>query len=412
MSPRRNGSLIVHDVQGPLSVLAGAATSRPREPTRRLAIVTPHHGPEEAGGSEYQIECLLGVLAPLGRYDITYIAHIVTGAEQARSYRIVQIGRAARQPRWGYVTHAPRLYRALQALGPHVIYQRVGCGYTGICAEYARRHGTRLIWHVASDADVMPGVSLYGRNPLRRVLEKRSVEHGIRHATCIVAQTRCQARLLSLHYDRAPNAIISNFHPEPAERIDKSGPPIVAWVGSLKRLKQPEAFLRLAGSLADLGEARFVMAGPLQADMGDQDWSAALQKQIASTANVEYLGALRRPEVNRLLARAHVLVSTSPIEGFPNIFIQAWLRDAAVASLHVDPDGILQREGLGIACADSEQRLAESVRALLLRPELRHWYAARAASYARVRHSLDNALALIRLFEPESERAMQCGEMP
>ncbi|HEY6483223.1 MAG TPA: glycosyltransferase [Steroidobacteraceae bacterium] len=367
--------------------------------TTRLCILTPHHSTTLPGGAEYQIDCLLNVLTPLKRYEIYYLAGIVAETSAGHPYQLLQIGRSRHAPRFGYLTQAVPLYRLLRRLLPDVIYQRVACGYTGVAAYYARRHGARLVWHVAHDTDVTPQGSLDGRNPVRRFLEKRSVEYAIGRADCIVAQTTHQARLLELHYRRAPDAIIPNFHPQPQEPIDKSGPLRVVWVASLKPFKHPEIFVRLAAALQDRADTRFVMIGPQAGGSGIQGWSDSLLQSIRATPNIDYLGPQSQAEVNRVLASAHLFVNTSRYEGFPNTFIQAWMRDAVVVSLSVDPDELLSRRALGIYCEGCEQRLHEQVRALLANPALRTQLAQRARSYANCAHSLANAQALVQLLD-------------
>ncbi|MGH8138503.1 MAG: glycosyltransferase family 4 protein, partial [Steroidobacteraceae bacterium] len=328
------------------------------QPLERLCIVTPAHSSLVTGGSEYQIDCFLEALIPLRRYEIYYLTSMVRADPQIDSYRILRIGSQAHAPRFGYLTYAAPLYRTLLALRPNVIYQRVACGYSGVAAHYARRHGARFVWHVAHDSDVDPDGSLDGRNPVRRYLEKRSVEYAIRRASCIVTQTSHQAQLLERHYQRTADAVIPNFQPAPQEKPDKSGPLTVAWVASLKRWKQPEAFLRLAGVLSDLAGVRFAMVGPHAAGPREHGWMSSLLSRIEATPNVDYLGARSQAEVNELLARAHLFVNTSLHEGFPNTFIQAWAREAAVVSLHVNPDGLLDEGEVGVFCHGSEQRLA------------------------------------------------------
>lgn len=362
---------------------------------KRLCIVTPCQT-DQPGGSEYQIECLLDVLIPQQRYEIYYLAAMVSDKSPHDGYRIVRIGHSRRMPRFGYITHTPALYRALTTLQPDVIYQRVGCGYTGIAAHFAQRHGTKLVWHVSSDTDVSPQESLDGRNPVRRFLEKRCVEYGIRRASRIVTQTQHQAQLLERNYRRTPDAIIPNFHPEPREPLDKSGPLTVAWVSSLKPFKRPEAFLELADSMRDRPEVRFVMIGPWQ---GAARWIESLRPRMQATPNFEYQGARSQDEVNALLARAHVFVNTSLYEGFPNTFIQAWMREVAVVSLHVDPDGLLQSGGFGMFCHGSQQELNACVRQLLLDTALRSRLAQRGREHARSMHSLANAHSLVTLLD-------------
>ncbi|HEY8518634.1 MAG TPA: glycosyltransferase family 4 protein [Gammaproteobacteria bacterium] len=357
----------------------------------KLCIVTCHHSSAQGGGAEYQIDYLIDTLVPLGRYELYYLARNVDDTFRPDGYRVVPVGRKGRTLRFGYAIDAVSLYRRLAEIRPDVIYQRVACGYTGVCALYARRSGARLLWHVAHDADVDGTGSLYG-SPLL-VLERLSVDYGITHANAIVVQTRQQARLLESNYGRAPDAVIPNFHPAPTEHIDKSGPVTVVWVANLKPWKRPELFVRLAAACSDLRDVRFLMVGA--PPVGHRRWSVPLIEALAATPNLQYLGHRTQAEVNALLARAHVLVNTSTQEGFPNTFIQAWMREVPVVSTF-NPDDVLSREGVGIH-ARTEAELAAAVRALATDSRLRAELAARACSYAMTHHSLRNAAQLERL---------------
>lgn len=372
----------------------------------RLCIVTPMRSAAHPGGAEYQIEKLVDVLKSTGRFEIFYLnsASDGEGEEYSDRYRVVRVGNASEAPRLGYIAQAVPLYKALRSIAPHAIYQRVACGYTGVCAYYARRHRSKLVWHVAHDSDVSPEVSLDGRNPLRRYLEKRSVEYGIRRANCIVTQTSDQAGLLERNYRRKADAIIPNFHPSPSERIDKSGQRTVLWIAGIKPWKRPEVFLDVADSLRDLEDVRFVVVGANASGRGDRSWTDALLRRMASAPNVQYLGARSQGEVNELLARAHVFVNTSRYEGFPNTFIQAWMREVPVVSLHVDPDRLLERERTGIFCDGSKERLAGAVRELISNAEVRTEFARRACSYALTRHSMANATGLAQLIDTDAVR--------
>ncbi len=265
-----------------------------------------------------------------------------------------------------------------------------------------------MIWHVASDADVSPRSTVfYGRNVVQYYMEKRCITYGIRHADSIVVQTEHQADQLARYYGRKADAIVPNFHPEPSEAIDKVGPLSVVWVANLKPLKQPEVFVRLAARLSDLTGVRFVIVGAMQG--GPKVWREQLLRDIQSATNLDYVGPKTQREVNELLARAHVLVNTSVAEGYPNTFIQAWQREVPVVSLTVNPDGVLDRQAVGI-CAGSEQRLEEAVRSLLEDSALRNEYGVRAREYAARRHSLRNTHALVRLIETGEGRRGERAE--
>jgi glycosyltransferase involved in cell wall biosynthesis len=63
---------------------------------------------------------------------------------------------------------------------------------------------------------------------------------------------------------------------------------------------------------------------------------------------VTFHGSVSFHAVSTFYARARLLVNTSDIEGFPNSYLQAWAHGTPVVAFH-DPNGVIQREGLGVA---------------------------------------------------------------
>jgi glycosyltransferase involved in cell wall biosynthesis len=358
---------------------------------RTLCIVNPF---EHGGGAEYQIALLIETLDRVGGFDVHFLAHFLDMRARTRSYEVARIGGGGAIPRLGYLVEARSLYRLLEARAPAVIYQRVGCGYTAVCAHYARRRGIPLVWHVAHDTEVMPRQLEQGRNKLRLHLEKRALEWAIRRATRIVVQTAHQGALLRTHYGRDASAVIGNFQPPAREALDKSGPVTVLWIANLKPWKRPEVFVRLASAFARRPEVRFLMVGATAAGAGNRAWQEQLLARIGALDNLEYVGEKTQAEVEALFARAHIFVNTSTHEGFPNTFIQAWLRDVAVVSLSVDPDGILERARVGLLAGD-EAGLEHAIAELVDRPQLRAEYARRGREHALAHHSMANAERLI-----------------
>jgi glycosyltransferase involved in cell wall biosynthesis len=147
---------------------------------------------------------------------------------------------------------------------------------------------------------------------------------------------------------------------------------------------------------------RFIMIGAPPASTGSPAWRESLMAGIEALPNLQYLGLQTHAEVNALLARAHIFVNTSLHEGFPNTFIQAWLRQVAVVSLNVDPDGVLEKKRVGII-AHSEAALQAAVRRLVEHPETLADFARRGQEHARTAHSLGNSRELMRLIEAFGE---------
>ncbi len=368
-------------------------TARPR-----LCVVTPVHWKAFMGGAQYQVKCLLDHLHSLDRYEIDYVARRAPDDPELDGYRLHRIGRGNRKPRFGYASDAPELYRLLRHLRPDVIYQRVGCAYTGIAALYARRHGARLVWHASSDADLARDKRIGRKNVVRQYREDSLLSYGIRNAHHVVVQTQHQARMLSANYSRDPRAIIGNFHPLPTDVRTGRADGRILWIANLKRLKQPEVFVRLANNLKDVPTAQFVVIGASAAGDGDTRWTQALLEQMGNTSNLRYLGELSQDEVNAQLVGATALVNTSLYEGFPNTFIQAWLRGVPVVSLAVNPDGVLDRASVGMH-AESEDELAQATRRLLEDHGFRDRLARNARGYAQEFHSMKNAQRLADVLE-------------
>jgi glycosyltransferase involved in cell wall biosynthesis len=110
------------------------------------------------------------------------------------------------------------------------------------------------------------------------------------------------------------------------------------------------------------------------------------------------------------MARAHLFVNTSLDEGFANTFIQAWMRCVPVMSLHIDPDGVLNRESVGVH-AGSVERLALTVRNLLMNSAEREALAGNARDYAMRVHSVRNARLLQRLIDTGRADTAEPGDI-
>ncbi len=364
---------------------------------KKIVILMPFHWSAIQGGAEYQARLICQHLVASERFDVHWLSRRIAPDYDAQGYTTHQIALHQGLRAKAFFFDHRLLSLLLEKLQPDVIYQRVGCAYTGIAARHARRHGSRMIWHVASEMDVTPfSTKSWRPSSLLKFIDKRYLEYGLRHASDIVVQTHDQDRLLGDHYGRQATALIRNPHPVPTENIDKSGPPTVLWIANLKPLKQPDVFIRLASACLDLTGVRFVMVGE---PLNDGDQQRAFESTLQAIPNLAYLGKLSIDAVNALLASSHLIVNTSRVEGFSNTFIQAWLRQVPVLSLQVDPDKLLEQERLGFCASGSEPDLLNAVRTWLTDDLLREQCGKRAQAYAEQHHTERNIQALIDLIE-------------
>ena len=140
------------------------------------------------------------------------------------------------------------------------------------------------------------------------------------------------------------------------------------------------------------------MIGAPASGGGDREWGARLMQSVEATPNLRFLGRLPQSAVNHWLARSHLFVNTSNVEGFPNTFIQAWMREVPMLSLDINPEGVLDGQSTGL-CAGSERNMAEFARRLLTTPALLRHMATAARRYANHKHSLANVQQLIALLD-------------
>jgi glycosyltransferase involved in cell wall biosynthesis len=113
------------------------------------------------------------------------------------------------------------------------------------------------------------------------------------------------------------------------------------------------------------------------------------------------LGAVPFDESHALYARASLFVNTSRVEadGLPNSFIQAWLHGTPVLSLHHDPNGWIEGEGLGLCARGDTRRFLAGARALLADDGLRAAMGARCARFARETFAAEETIdAYVTLF--------------
>lgn len=356
--------------------------------------------PFKKGGSEYQAFLLAEELKGKKQVSFLYIdSEGRPGRENVNGYMLYTIRKRSllRKIMHNYFfLDYFKLMRLLNEINPDYIYQRVGFAYTGFAAHYAKKNNRKMIWHIASEIDVKPFGCFWNRAVLFDYIDKKCLEYGIRNADYVIGNAEYQNELLKRYYGRKCDLVIPNFHPEPECEISKSFPIKVVWIANIRRLKQPELFIKLAKEFLDYKDVEFMIIGRPAADKG---WQSSLEGQINRLDNLKYLKERSIEEVNRILCESHILVNTSQYEGLPNTFVQAWFRKVPVISLNVDPDDILKNKKIGFHSKKLESMISDLKR-LITDHHLREEMADAAQEYAYQNHSMEkNIKGIIRLFE-------------
>ncbi len=259
--------------------------------------------------------------------------------------------------------------------GSSVYYQRGRDILTGCVALYCRLTGKTFIWASAGET------GLERHKYFRQVMKKRRpwwikamllpeavvndliCHFGIAHAHVIVVQTQTQRRRLRETFQKDA-VVIQSGHEAPVDQV-RTLPIKVLWIGSIKEVKQPEMFMKLAAASENMA-CEFWLAGQsADAKLGDD-----IKRWSASRRNVRFLGPIPFEDSARLIAQAHVLVNTTRegYEGLPNAFVQAWLAGTVVLTLHANPDDAIRREKLGFQCASIDEMVTH-IRRWIERPD-------------------------------------------
>jgi len=231
----------------------------------------------------------------------------------------------------------------LKRIGPDIVYFRAAGGGAAAAAWYARRCGKQFVYACASDVELQRNAAW----PSDR-RDAFSFRMGLRFADGVLVQNICQRRLLKENFGK-DGLIVPNCYMEPAAGRAASNGHIL-WVGTVKSIKRPEVFVELARKFPS---KQFTMVGgaDLQGE-GGQVYYQRARDMAAGTPNLDFVGYVPFAKVGRHFDNASMFVNTSDVEGFPNTFLQAWIRGVPTLSF-VRPEVIPGEPGT-IVCRDIE----------------------------------------------------------
>lgn len=356
-----------------------------RSRQKRLCFLVQSHYSHTMGGAEYRCKLVIDQLMGNNSFEIYYACRNVDPNFVPNGYHIVKIGN--RLSSYSIYFDMFGLLSALKKIHPHVIYQNGGSGDTGVAALYARKHGANLVHQICNDNTLRSFDGLRLKTRVKNWLNGFLLDYGMKNANTIIGQSTDQDRLLRERYGRKCDFIIPLGHPVPNCKIEKN-PNIVKvlWISNFKcHQKQPEIFVKLAKHFLSCKNVNFIMIG---GSVGRKSELNQLLSKIKTVPNLQYLGKKSQEEVNDQLLEGHILVNTSRYEGFPNTFVQAWMRGVPVVSLNVDPNDLIKNERIGFNSRSFEQ-LIKDVSILISNRMLRDEFGKQAREYALKNHNSD-----------------------
>ena len=349
-----------------------------------LPALSQEHKHHRIGGEEVQHAQLSAALTKLG-HDVTLVVAdfgqldgaVYEGVRTLRAYKEAAGLPVLRfvYPRW------LKLWSAIARANADVYYCSCAGMLVGLLAMYCRLHRKRLVFRTASDSDCEP------ENLLIRYRRDRWLyEYGLERADAVLVQTATQQRSLKKNYGLdgvVADMIVAkpmNAEASMAKDID------VLWISNLRHVKRPDRLLELARAMPD---CRFHMAGGPSPD--EEDVFRRIEVEARAIPNLTFHGGVPYLDVGALFARARLFANTSDLEGFPNTFLQAWVRGIPVVTMF-DPDDVVQREGLGSAHS-AVAGMAAGIEMLLLSGETYAAASSATRAFMKERFGDDRVLA-------------------
>jgi len=346
-----------------------------------LPVLAPEYRRHTIGGEAVQQTLLGRALARRG-HDVSMVVADY-GQRDGAEWEAIRVFKAFRleaglpavrfvHPRW------TGMWSALARADADLYYTSCAGMQVGLVALFCRSFRRRFVFRTASDTDCDRSGLL-----VRFARDRWLYAYGLRRANAILVQSASQAETLARNYGlagRVAGMLVETPLPVAVRDID------VLWVSNIRREKRPDRVLELAGRLPEVKV--HMVGGSLP---GEEALYLDIRLTATATANVSFHGRLSYWDANELYGRAKLLVNTSDVEGFPNSYLQAWIRGVPVVTL-IDPDGVIEREGLGVA-AGSAAQIPSAIGHLLSNPAA--WKAAsdRCRAFMAREYGEDRVLA-------------------
>ena len=263
---------------------------------------------------------------------------------------------------------------ALKKANADIYFQSCAGMLTGVVAWFCKKYNRKFIFRLAHDTDCIVGKQII---PTWR--DKKLYEFGLRNSNLISAQGVNQVKLLRENYKIDSTAINMAVQlPKDLIQVDKDID--ILWVNNIRQFKRPELVFSLARLLP---QHQFTMIGG--AVSGNEDLYKEIVEMGDEFNNVSVLGAVSYHQVNRYFERSKIFLNTSDSEGFPNSFLQAWIRGLPVVSFF-DPDGLIKKMHLGVVPKNISE-MASILFQLLKNTSLLNEFGNNAKIYAKENYS-------------------------
>lgn len=341
------------------------------------------------GGGELQIALMAKTLAGLGHEIVVVDLDIdqeFTTSEGVRVCPVDGYHKGLKGLRT-FTHRLPGLYTTFVNIKADVYYCRIREYRHLIVYMAARKVKAKFILGLASDLDILSITMRWKHFYSSNVRDLWGVFNGLagelvypyllRKADRIIVQHKDQKEILrKQNIDSVvfPNLIdSSSIRTMPAPERKE-----FVYVGALDKRKGFADFYKIVKLSPN---HTFKVIGSPRDKTGNHFY-----ERLKSFDNVTLSGRLSHEETIRQISGSKALISTSPMEGFPNIFIEAWACGLPVLSLFVDPGGVIKSEGLGETAGGNIKSLLSSLDNF----KFANGFAEKARAYIKENHELNS----------------------
>ncbi len=224
----------------------------------------------------------------------------------------------------------------------------------------------------------------------------------LKNADYIVVQTEDHQRFLK-QIANLDSTVIRNPISLLPITDDSPGTEFVLWIGRTgwpgADDKRPHLYWELARRLPEI---------PFLAILNPSSAKVYAELVSAKPPNLTVIDRVPFHEIDEYYHRSAFFCNTSPHEGFPNAFLQAANHLRPIASLSVDPDGMLSQNNCGTYADSDFEQFVHQVRTLWTDIALRQQMGLSARRYIEDKHNLQTSVnqldELLQKIHPQSKR--------
>jgi len=317
-----------------------------------------------AGGGELQLALLAKALTKGGHevvvIDIFTTEDFVT-EEGIKVYKIKGWGNGIPIIR-DFTHRLLKLYRSLKEQQADIYYCRILDFRNELSFWAARKVKAKFVISLASDLEALNfvmrwknyySVNLHGLWSILSMIANELIYPGlIRKADLVLVQHEGQKNILQQKH--IESLVFPNLYYGTVNHVHQThSSEYFVYVGSLNKRKGFSEFFELVKKAP---VHSFVVIG-----QPTDKFAKKYYEELKSFRNVNLLGRLSHSDTLKHIANSKAMISTSPLEGFPNVFLEAWASGVPVISLYVDPGDIIKRENLGKVTDGSIDKMLQAM---------------------------------------------------